>query len=491
MTRAGVTRLLLSLCLAVCIPACMAAPCGAEDNPQKPNAVADPVAQPAQTSEPRFNRADALFWESVRNSKNAADIKAYLTQFPRGVFVELARSRLAELESRPASQAAPALSPPPAARVPLKDAVTARLAATSGLSAGVVDGPVQSYVALKEGHKAIAAATVAPFTISSAAGLTTTTEAGITALERCQIVQRAPCTLIAVDNGLPPVPADGKWPLPNMPRVNFEGTFDPGWIPGVTPEDRARADVAGYLRAPAPKAAALTAGKITIVSGAASQFEAERQALAACGSGCYLYAAGNRVVFSQHRTEPRAHGKSLGDVISYTWASDEGPKLASSFEQAKAHKSLAMLPETGRPFTFSGLPSGELAEEVALEACELQFNAPCVAVALDGKVLTPDPSSGARRTMPRITYQGSYRPEMVPLFPIPTKEMRDYATLSGPKAMAIRAAGPKLKVGTARTLAAAEAKALAECNDESPYPCILYAANERVILPQRRTEPEP
>ena len=77
------------------------------------------------------------------------------------------------------------------------------------------------------------------------------------------------------------------------------------------------------------------------------------------------------------------------------------------------------------------------------------------------------------------------------MFRTPTSDIQEYARLSRPKAMAIRATGAKLKVGTGRTLAEAEAKALAQCNDESPYPCILYAANDQVILPQRRTEPEP
>jgi hypothetical protein len=77
------------------------------------------------------------------------------------------------------------------------------------------------------------------------------------------------------------------------------------------------------------------------------------------------------------------------------------------------------------------------------------------------------------------------------MFRAPTSDIEEYGRLSRPKAMAIRATGGKLKVGTGRTLAEAEAKALAQCNDEPPYPCILYAANDQVILPQRRTEPEP
>ena len=43
----------------------------------------------------------------------------------------------------------------------------------------------------------------------------------------------------------------------------------------------------------------------------------------------------------------------------------------------------------------------------------------------------------------------------------------------------------------AKSVAAAEKEALDGCNGkiESPYPCFLYAVNERVVLPQRRTEP--
>jgi hypothetical protein len=54
--------------------------------------------------------------------------------------------------------------------------------------------------------------------------------------------------------------------------------------------------------------------------------------------------------------------------------------------------------------------------------------------------------------------------------------------------MAIRP-GHRINIATAATLAEAETKALASCNDdESPFPCFLYAANEKVVLPQRLTE---
>ena len=54
-----------------------------------------------------------LFWESIRESANAADFEAYLRQFPAGVYRGLATNRLAVL--RPAAAADPPVTRPAAA----------------------------------------------------------------------------------------------------------------------------------------------------------------------------------------------------------------------------------------------------------------------------------------------------------------------------------------------------------------------------------------
>jgi len=41
---------------------------------------------------------DSTFWDSIKTSHNPADFKAYLTRFPKGVFIELAQNRLAALQ---------------------------------------------------------------------------------------------------------------------------------------------------------------------------------------------------------------------------------------------------------------------------------------------------------------------------------------------------------------------------------------------------------
>ena len=57
--------------------------------------------------------AEISFWESVRDSRNPAELRAYLQAYPNGVFKPLAEARLAALERRPAAvpQAKPAAPP--------------------------------------------------------------------------------------------------------------------------------------------------------------------------------------------------------------------------------------------------------------------------------------------------------------------------------------------------------------------------------------------
>ena len=58
---------------------------------------------------------EVAFWSMVKESKRAADIKAYLEAYPRGAYAEVARQRLSELERMPAPPPRP---PPPAQRPP-------------------------------------------------------------------------------------------------------------------------------------------------------------------------------------------------------------------------------------------------------------------------------------------------------------------------------------------------------------------------------------
>ena len=78
----------------------------------------------AQTATP----SEIAFWETVRDSKNPAELQAYLQSFPNGMFAPIARARLSALGAKPApAPSAPTQSAPerPAAPVIASTAPTA------------------------------------------------------------------------------------------------------------------------------------------------------------------------------------------------------------------------------------------------------------------------------------------------------------------------------------------------------------------------------
>src|SRR5260370_14313106 len=68
------------------------------------------LASPALAQEP----GEIEFWKSVQNSKNPAELQAYLDTYPRGRFTALARLRIAQLTGKPAAGPAPLPAPPTA-----------------------------------------------------------------------------------------------------------------------------------------------------------------------------------------------------------------------------------------------------------------------------------------------------------------------------------------------------------------------------------------
>src|SRR5581483_5590402 len=61
-------------------------------------APATPPASPPAPAPPPQADSENLFWQSIKDSRNAADFKAYLARYPQGTFAELAKIRIAEIE---------------------------------------------------------------------------------------------------------------------------------------------------------------------------------------------------------------------------------------------------------------------------------------------------------------------------------------------------------------------------------------------------------
>ena len=57
-----------------------------------------PSVPQAATSNLRTDDREVIFWQAVQNSGSVAELKAYMRQYPDGLFVEIARARIATLE---------------------------------------------------------------------------------------------------------------------------------------------------------------------------------------------------------------------------------------------------------------------------------------------------------------------------------------------------------------------------------------------------------
>jgi hypothetical protein len=65
-------------------------------------------AAPCLPQAPATSPAEISFWESVKDSKDPAELQAYLDKYPNGAFSALAKIRLDRLKKAPAEQAAAA-----------------------------------------------------------------------------------------------------------------------------------------------------------------------------------------------------------------------------------------------------------------------------------------------------------------------------------------------------------------------------------------------
>jgi len=93
-----------------------------------------PPVAPAASSAQSLVTLDSMFWDAIKLSNNPADYKAYLTRFPKGMFVELAQNHLAILEqitvpspklenSPQVPQPAAPISSPPTVSLPDRDEI--------------------------------------------------------------------------------------------------------------------------------------------------------------------------------------------------------------------------------------------------------------------------------------------------------------------------------------------------------------------------------
>jgi class 3 adenylate cyclase len=420
----------------------------------------------------------------------------------------------------------PSAEPTPSSRSPAtsswQDDLSARMAsAVPSLGGKALENAVDGYQTAK-GHKAQAASPDPPG-LWRAAARPSAENAETSALENCQINYGEPCTLVAVDEALPPLPADHNWPRRDMPRARYSGNFDPTQIPGSAPALREQADVLNYRSAPAPKAAVFTpvGGRLFMTVGATSQRSAEEESFRACDADplrkgenglCFLYAVGDRVVLPLRLSGPLTAmstapaSSPLREALSGRLAAVV-PNLPEKireervreYEAAHTHKAQAASPETPGTWRSAMRPTLDDAETATLEQCQVFFGKPCVLLAVD-EVVQPVPPNGdwPRRDMARARYAGNFEPGQIPgLRPVAREraDIANYRSAPGPKAAAYHPGGPRVfTVSGAASQRAAEQEALKACNSDPTRNggegwCFLYAVGDQVVLPRRLREP--
>jgi class 3 adenylate cyclase len=170
-------------------------------------------------------------------------------------------------------------------------------------------------------------------------------------------------------------------------------------------------------------------------------------------------------------------------------------RLVTEYLSLGNHKALAIAPAARGHWWTGEWPDVETAVEKALERCQLNFGEPCAPVAAGGAMVRRG-SDGKWRTrdMPKIRYAGEFDLAKVPILrdvDLQQQQVRQYAALTGPKAMALHPHG-RLAIASNPSLHQAEQSALDKCNKDlsrrdGDGPCYLYAVGNRVVLHERRT----
>ena len=181
-----------------------------------------------------------------------------------------------------------------------------------------------------------------------------------------------------------------------------------------------------------------------------------------------------------------------GDLKTAPWLRDDRRKIAQRYPTFKSPKAIAVEPKSGRWYWRNTESSIAVAEQLALEGCQQSYAEACTLVASDERLVASDPRQVPLRSMERLFYAGRFQADRV-AFTDPNQlpdVVRSYGGIREPKAMAVRPIGAIFTSRSGSTIAEAEAAALTACNaNTSSFPCFLYAVNNQVVLPQRRTEP--
>jgi class 3 adenylate cyclase len=225
---------------------------------------------------------------------------------------------------------------------------------------------------------------------------------------------------------------------------------------------------------------------------AAPQAARSRRPLMAAAAVVLALAAGAALYLSA----PRPAGPEAALAAREPGLSAERrARLVADYLAAKPHRAFVFAPRAATHWWSADWPSAEVAEQKALERCQMRFGEPCLVVIVDDVIAAT--RDAAPRDMPGVTYAGSFDPARLPGLRAAVAARADiagYLAAPPPKAAAIHPHGVFTVATGAPSQHAAEARALKACNDDDSArdadgPCFLYAIGDEVVLPRRLTAP--
>jgi len=174
-------------------------------------------------------------------------------------------------------------------------------------------------------------------------------------------------------------------------------------------------------------------------------------------------------------------------------------RAVAIYEIQATHRAFAIsTTDVARFWTSFARSTVENAQEAALEGCQVAYGRPCILVAVDNVIQSPQNNAWIAQDMPRTRYRGDFDPAQIPNGSPELAQRPDiagYRSAPAFKAAAHHPGGLNMFIVTNATdQRAAEIEALQLCNDDlkdapTNASCFLYAVGDRVVLPLRLKGP--
>jgi hypothetical protein len=159
------------------------------------------------------------------------------------------------------------------------------------------------------------------------------------------------------------------------------------------------------------------------------------------------------------------------------------------YASVKREKALA-ISARGEFAWATQMASLQEAERIALERCEYVAGQPCSIYARNDEAQIPTGGEWRPDGSSKVLPDGRFADDEIPfLTDADRRRLKDYANARSPKALAVHPDGRHASATGRANDHEAQQQALSRCQGQSRDPCVLFAANDVVVLDKRASRP--